>query len=136
MLQIHLHRASRALKHKATLRPALLQCIQPTADGLPARPEPVAVVVLCLSGAHAPAVVDHLAGAVASWFEQHRIHGTAWFQSGRPGLHCLGIGHLEAIGIYPGVVAHVLPLERQGLLTAALEHPAKGCRHQRLARST
>ena len=136
MLQVHLHRASRSLQHQAALRPALLQCIEPTPDGLPARFEPVAVIVLRLSRAHAAAVVDHFAAAVAAGLEQHRIHGAAGFQAGRPGLHCLGVGHLEAIRINPGVVAHVLPFERQGLLTAAFEHPAQSRRHQRLARST
>ena len=76
-LQIHLHRTAGPLQHQPTVGPSLLQGLEPFTDRLPARTEPVAVVMLRSGQANAGAAVDHLTGAVAPWLEQHGIHGTA-----------------------------------------------------------
>ena len=132
-LQVHFHRASRPLQHQPALGPLLLELHQAGADRLPTGAEPVAVVVLGAGDPHALAPMDHLTGAVSPGFQQHGIHGAAGLKARRPGLHGLGVGHLPAIGIHPGVVAHVLPLEGQRLFPTALEHPAQRRRHQRFA---
>ena len=132
-LQIHLHRTAGPFQHQPSLWPSLLQLRQAAADRLPAGTEPVAVVMLGAGGADTAATMDHLAGAVAPRLEQHRVHGAAGFQFRGPGLHRLGVGHLATIGIDPGVVAHVLPLEGQRLLTVAPQHPAERGSHQRFA---
>jgi len=77
--------------------------------------------------------VDHLTGAVALGLEQHRVHRTLRLEPRGPGLQRLGVGHLAARLIHPGVVAHVLPLEGQRRFAAAAQYAAEGGRHQRLA---
>ena len=135
-MQIHLHRTAGPLQHQPTVGPSLLHGLEPFTDRLPARTEPVAVVMLRSGQANAGAAVYHLTGAIAPWLEQHGIHGTAGLQTGGPGLHRLGVRHLAAVGIHPGVVAHVLPLEGQRLFAAAVQHPAESCCHQGFAGST
>ena len=80
--------------------------------------------------------MDDLARAVALRLEQHRVHGAAGFKTSGPGLHRLGVGHLASRAIHPGVVTHVLPLERQGLLSLTFQDPAEGCCHQGFAGTT
>ena len=110
-----------------------LQLAQAGANSRPARPEPVAVVVLGAGQPHRLAQMDQLAGGVALGLEQHRIHAVVGLQSGRPGLQRLGVGHFAAVLINPGVVAHVLPLEGQGRFAATAQHPAEGSSHKGLA---
>ena len=134
-LQIDLDGTAGSLQHQPPLGPALLKLVQAMADRLPSRPKPVPVVVLSAGNPSGTTAVDHVAGAVSPRLEQHRVHRRAGFQAGRPGLHRLGVGHFMAAGIHPGVVAHVLPLERQGLFAATSQHPAEGCCHQGFPRS-
>ena len=92
-----------------------------------------AVAVLGPGDSYALAPMDHLTGAVSPGFQQHGVHSAAGLKARRPGLHGLGVGHLAANGIHPGVVTHVLALEGQCLFPTALEHPAQRRRHQRFA---
>ena len=135
-LKVHFHGTARSLEHEQPLGVLDLQGVQALADGGPAGPEPVAVIVLSAAGAHRTAQVDHLARAVALGFEQHRIHGAFGFPSCGPGLECLGVGHFPATWVHPGVVAHVLALEGEGGLSPPFQHPTQGCGHQRFPRST
>ena len=132
-LQIHFHRAARPLKHQPPPWVLALQGTQAAANRGPARLEPIAVVVLGAGGAHRLAQVNQLTGAVALGFEQHRIHGHLGLQARRPGLQGLGVGHLAAGLVHPGIEAHVLALEGQRLLAAAFQHPAEGRGHQGFA---
>ena len=72
------------------------------------------------------AVEHHLRALVAHRLEQHRVHVTVGRDPGRLGLNDLRPAHLQPLGRDPGIVRHVLGLERRHPQTPVGEDAAQG----------
>ena len=79
------------------------------------------------------AVEHHLGPHIAGRLEQHGIHVHMRDDPGRFGLNDLRPPHLGALGRDPGIVRHVLSLERRNPDAAIGKDPAQGSRDDTLA---
>ena len=128
-MEIDFHGAAGSLQHQPAAWVLVVELLKPLPDGLPSRTKPIAVVVLGPGAAHRTPQVDDFAAAVSLGFEQHRIHGRFRLQAGGPGLDRLGVRHLAAVAIHPGIQAHVLPLEGHRLFAPLQQVAAERCGH-------
>jgi hypothetical protein len=76
---------------------------------------------------------DHLAADVAGRLQQDGVHVHMGRYPGGLGLDDLGAAHLEPLRRHPGVVGHVLGLERRHFYAPPAEDAAQGRRDDALA---